>query len=119
LVVGGVLEGSFGNSYPTRILVFSDGDFAVNGERSQAQQLQPDNVSLFVNSIDWLSDDTGLIDLRTKGVTSRPLKKLEEQTQASLKYFNFFIPIAFALLYGFWRAQQRKRKRIQRMLEQW
>lgn len=119
LVLGGVLEGTFGGSIAAKIVVFSDGDFAVNGERSQSQQLQPDNVSLFVNSVDWLSDDTGLIDLRTKGVTSRPLKKLDDQTQASLKYSNFLAPILLALIYGFWRAQQRKRRRIQRMLEQW
>jgi hypothetical protein len=46
--------------------LISDGDFAVNGEGNQPQQLQQDNVNLMVNSIDYLSDDTGLIELRTK-----------------------------------------------------
>ena len=48
------------------MVVFSDGDFAVNGEGQNAQQLQPDNVSLMSNAIDWLSDDTGLIELTNK-----------------------------------------------------
>ena len=64
------------------MVVFSDGDFAVNGEGQGAQQLQPDNVNLMSNAIDWLSDDTGLISLRTKGVTSRPLDaQLEDGTK--------------------------------------
>ena len=68
------MEGKIANNTFTKMVVFSDGDFAVNGEGQQTQQLQPDNVNLMTNAIDWLSDDTGLIELRTKGVTSRPLR---------------------------------------------
>jgi len=70
-----------------------------------------------VNSIDWLSDDTGLIELRTKGVVSRPIDQLEEGTQNLLKYLNFLLPIILVLIYGFIRMQRKKITRIKRMEE--
>ena len=106
------MEGNIsGNSY-SKMVVFSDGDFAVNGEGQGAQQLQPDNVSLMTNAIDWLSDDTGLIELRTKGVTSRPLDaQLEDGTKMLVKYANFLIPIGLIVLFGIIRFQYKKKIR--------
>ncbi|MBT8382536.1 MAG: hypothetical protein KJO59_09285, partial [Ignavibacteria bacterium] len=93
---------------------FSDGDFAVNGEGQQAQQLQKDNISLMANAIDWLSDDTGLIELRTKGVTSRPLDaSLEDGTKSLLKYLNFLLPIILIIIYGVFRFQLKRKIRTE------
>lgn len=117
--LGGVLEGKFGREIPSKLLVIGDGDFAVNGERGRGQQLNPDNVSLLVNGIDWLADDTGLIELRTKGVTSRPLDTLEDGTKTLLKYLNFLAPVLLVVIYGIARAQYRRKQRIDRMLENW
>lgn len=110
--VGVAMEGNLsGNTY-SKMVVFSDGDFAVNGEGQGAQQLQPDNVSLMSNAIDWLSDDTGLIELRTKGVTSRPLDaQLEDGTKTLVKYANFLIPIILIILFGVIRFQYKKKIR--------
>jgi len=96
----------------TKLVIYSDGDFAINGSGRQAQQLQPDNVNLMVNAIDWLSDDTGLNELRTKTVTSRPINTdLEDDTKTFIKYLNFLLPIVLVILYGIARAQIRRRKR--------
>ncbi|MCW8850789.1 MAG: Gldg family protein [Melioribacteraceae bacterium] len=110
--VGVAMEGNIsGNNY-SKMVVFSDGDFAVNGEGQGAQQLQPDNVSLMSNAIDWLSDDTGLIELRTKGVTSRPLDaQLEDGTKMLVKYANFLVPIGLIILFGVIRFQYKKKIR--------
>jgi ABC-type uncharacterized transport system involved in gliding motility auxiliary subunit len=93
-----------------KMIVFSDGDFAVNGEGDQAQQLQPDNINLMSNAIDWLTDDTGLIELRTKGVTARPLDtSLEDDTKSLIKYLNFLLPIILVVIYGIYRSQMRRK----------
>ncbi len=113
--VGAVLEGKIVGNMPSRIVLIADGDFAVNGEGQQMQQRQPDNVSLMVNAIDFLSDDTGLIDLRTKEVTSRPLQEVEEGRRAFLKWLNFLLPIILVLIYGVVRFQYRRNQRIKRM----
>ncbi|MCB0548078.1 MAG: GldG family protein [Phaeodactylibacter sp.] len=120
LTVGGVLEGNLvGNAF-SRIVVFGDGDFPVAGQGMQGG----DNVSLMVNSIDWLSDDTGLIELRTKGVATRPIGQEYLSDEASgkrtfLKYLNFGLPILLVLIYGFFRLQQEKTRRLKRMQERY
>jgi ABC-type uncharacterized transport system involved in gliding motility auxiliary subunit len=98
-----------------RLVVFADGDFPVNGIGQQARQIQPDNASLLVNAIDWLSDDTGLIELRTRGVSSRPLDQIEDGTKRFLKYFNFLLPILLIILYGVYRSQRNRSIKIRRM----
>jgi ABC-type uncharacterized transport system involved in gliding motility auxiliary subunit len=115
LTVGAVLKGQLSGNAQSSIVLFSDGQFPVNGEGQRAQQLSEDNVSLMANSIDWLSDDTGLIELRTKGVTSRPLDQLEDGKKAFLKWLNFLLPIILILIYGFIRMQRRRNLRVKRM----
>lgn len=106
------VEGNIVGNTNTKMVVFGDGDFFVNGAGQNARQLQPDNINLMVNSIDWLADDTGLVDLRTKGVAYRPIDPdLEDGTKSFLKYFNFSLPILLIVIYGVVRAQIRKKSR--------
>ena len=114
LVVAAIVEGKLSGNIKSRIVLVSDGDFAVGGSMG-GTQLPPDNINLLVNSVDWLSDDTGIIDLRTKGITSRPVKELESSTKAFLKWFNFLSPIILILIYGLIRMQINHNKRIKRM----
>lgn len=113
LTVGAVLEGNIQGNTPSKMVVIADGNFATQG----GGQGQSDNVSLLVNSVDWLSDDTGLIELRTKGVTSRPLEQLEEGTKTTLKYLNFLLPIMLVVGYGILRFQMKRNLRVKRMEE--
>jgi gliding-associated putative ABC transporter substrate-binding component GldG len=117
LTVAAVLSGNIIGSNPSKMVVISEGDFAVNGEGQSAQQQQPDNISLMVNSIDWLSDATGLIELRTKGVTSRPLDLVSDSKKAFLKWFNFLFPLILISAYGFGRFQYKRNIRMKRMEE--
>jgi gliding-associated putative ABC transporter substrate-binding component GldG len=116
-VIGALVEGPLHGKINSRMIVFGDGDFAVNGEGRSAQRMQPDNISLLANSIDYLSDDTGLIELRTKGVTSRPIDDLEEGTKTMLKFLNFLLPIILVVVYGIFRMQLKRNTRIKRMEE--
>jgi len=115
LIVGGVLEGKSPAGAPYKLVVFSDGDFPVSGEQGRGQG--KDNINLMVNSIDWLSDDTGLIDLRTKGVTTRPIAELEDADRSFWKWFNFFVPLLLVLAYGVYRWQRKRAQREQRRSE--
>ncbi len=115
--IGAALEGRFRpDATPARLVVFSNGTFATSGDGQQRQQINPDNVNLLVNAVDWISDETGLIELRNKGVDYRPLEELTEGEQASIKWINLLLPLAMAVLFGLLRAQWRKRQRLQRML---
>ena len=114
LVLGGALEGSLADGgSPAKMVVYGDGDFAVNGEGQRAQRLAPDNINLFTNGIDWLSDDTGLSELRTKVVTSRPIKReLSDSSKQLVKFGNFLLPLLLILGYGFVRLQSRRQKKL-------
>ncbi len=117
LTVAGVLTGKIVGSAKSTIVLIGDGDFAVNGEGQEARKQGADNISLMVNSIDYLSDDTGLIELRTKGITNRPLKQIEDGKRAFLKYFNFLLPLLLVILYGIFRTQYTRSLRNKRMEE--
>ncbi len=116
IVIGGIIEETRpGKQF--KMVILGDGDFAINGSGQQARSLQPDNVSLLVNAIDWLSDDTGLIELRTKGATSRPLQQLQDSTKVILKYTNFLLPILLVLVYGLVRMERNRKLRLKRMTD--
>ncbi|MBK9271780.1 MAG: Gldg family protein [Saprospiraceae bacterium] len=109
ICMGGLLEISKG----AKIIVFGDGDFPVGQGRNQ--QVNEDNVSLLVNGIEWLSDDSGLIELRTKAVQTRPIKELDDASRSIYKYTNFLLPIGIVLLYSMYRSAQSRKKRQERM----
>lgn len=115
ICVGGLLESSSGNT--GKMIIFGDADFPIG--KGRQQQVNEDNVSLLVNAIDFLSDDTGLIELRTKAVETRPIKELDEAKRNSYKYLNFLLPIALVLGYGFFRTSMNRRKRMQRAEERY
>jgi gliding-associated putative ABC transporter substrate-binding component GldG len=116
VTIGAVMEGKLSGSTESKMVVFGDGDFVVNGEGQQAQQVQPDNINLMVNTIDWLSDDTGLIELRTRGITARPIDaSLEDGTKTLLKYLNFLLPLILIILYGIFRFQVKRKLRTKLM----
>ena len=113
LAVKGSLGDPGGNA---KMVVISNGSFISNGEGQQQQQVHPDNINFASNAIDWLSDETGLVELRTKAVTSRPLEAVEDGTRNFLKYGNLLIPIFLVMVYGFIRRLQYTRKQ-QRWLQ--
>ncbi len=102
------VEGPFGNGPGARLVVIGSGNFAVGAEGGQ---LNPDNINLLVNAVDWVSDQTGLIDLRGKGVNYRPLEELSDATRSTLKWTNLLLPILLVVGGGLLRLQWRRRQR--------
>ncbi len=114
IAIGGIAEGVKGNA-DSKLVVFSDGDFIV----SEQGNINPDNVNLLVNTIEWLVDKSGLSELRTKGVVYRPIDELEEGKRSAIKYINFLLPLVLVGVVGLWRSQRNRLKRIRRMEEKY
>ena len=115
LPLGALFEGKIDGKNNSKMVVIADGDFAVNGVGQQARQQNKDNINLMVNSIDYLSDDTGLIDLRTKGITSRPIKQISDDKKTFIKWLNFILPILLIIIIGIVRNQYQRNLRYKRM----
>ena len=116
LTVAGVLENGISGG---KIVIVGDGDFVTAGQQGGQRS---DNSSLLVNSIDWLSDDTGLIELRTKGVATRPIDSayLGDENVGKrdfIKYLNFGLPVLLVIIYGLFRSTVQRNKRMKRMQE--
>jgi len=117
LTVACLLTGPLASEKESKMIVVSDADFPVNGDGNDRREISQDNVNLLVNGVEWLADKTGLIELRTKEVTSRPLDQLEAGTRTFLKYLNFLLPVILIIAFGIIRWQYRNTLRIKRMNE--
>lgn len=107
---------------PTKIAVFSDGDLVrneVNPRTGQAYELGFDrynnvtfaNRELAMNTIHYLLDAEGLINVRSKEIQLRPLDRVrvkEERTYWQL--LNLVAPIVLLGLFGVVRYYLRKRR---------
>ncbi|MBU0507460.1 GldG family protein [bacterium] len=92
----------------TRMVVIGDGNF-VQGQFAFGGTGQV----LFLNSVDWLSQDSDLMSIRSRETTIRPLKPdISDATKQTVKYANMFGPPALVLLLGAlrWTARRNRRK---------
>jgi ABC-type uncharacterized transport system involved in gliding motility auxiliary subunit len=94
----------------TRIIVVGDGDFMKDdfaGNRG--------NLTFFVNIVDFLADDAGLITIRSKDVAQPPLEQVSDGTKKLLKYGTLLLPPFLVIGYGLLRW--RRRVALKRSLE--
>jgi gliding-associated putative ABC transporter substrate-binding component GldG len=105
---------------PNKMLVISDGDLAKN-QLSQGRPLELGydkwtnnfygNKEFLVNSINFLLDDTGLINIRNKKVVIPILdqEKIAEQ-KTKWQLINIGAPVILVLIFGWFFNASRRRK---------
>jgi len=136
IVVGAVYEGNFASFYagkpipndtakgvkeysgvpinasqkPSKIVLIGDADFA-----NEEQRVSKDNITFFVNMIDYLSDDVGLTQIRSKDNSEAPIEEVSDSTKKFIKYFNLVFPPVSVLLVGLfiWNRRKTKKKLLQ------
>ena len=90
-----------------QILVVGDNEFF----NDQAAGGVEANLNFITNSIDYLSGDKELIEIRSRGVTSRPLDELSKSSRTFWKWLNILLPSLLVILYGLFRMKRNKDKR--------
>ncbi len=92
----------------TRMFAMGDGRFLMDEYRPNAA-----NINLLMNVVDWLANDTGLIELRSREVLMRPLKEQSPTQMQVWKLFNWFLPPILVILLGlvYWQIRRNTRKR--------
>lgn len=111
-------------SKPAKMIVISDGDLIKNrvrglGKNRQIEALGYDrysrktygNRNFLLNCIDYLSDNEGWMDLRTREVKLRLLDKTKIRSERIFwQVFNVLLPLFLLLIFGLIRFYMRKRK---------
>ena len=106
----------------TRIAVFSDGDLIrndVNARTGQAYELGFDrynnvtfaNKELAINTVHYLLDGEGLINVRSKEIKLRPLDRVRVKEEKTFwQLLNLGAPIVMLAVFGLYRYYMRRRK---------
>ena len=107
-IVAALLTNDDNNS---AIVTITDADFLIN---QSAIDGHTDNITFALNSIEWLADNSGLIQLRNKFTTFPVLEPVGDTSREVLKYINFLLPILIILGIAFYRYKRNLRKREDR-----
>lgn len=92
----------------TRIVAVGDADFI-----QQQLQTNPSNVVFFENVVDWLTQDEGLITIRSRNITDRPLDEVSDGKKRFIKFANIFgMPLLLTLVgVGHWFVRLNRKKK--------
>ncbi len=86
----------------TQIIVVGDGDFMQDDFAGSKG-----NINFFVNIVDYLADDAGLITIRSKDVVQPPLEQVSDSWKKVIKYGNLLLPPLIVIGYGLIRWRRR------------
>lgn len=107
--VFGKFNSAFGDKTGNgRIIIVGDSDFMTDNFLKNT----PDNLLFFQNIVDSLSLDEDLINIRSKGISERPIKELGESVKAVVRYANIFGLTIIAITFGLTRYFLRKRSKF-------
>ena len=97
-----------GSTDAGRLIVVGDSDFIKDGFLRN----MPDNLIFFQNLVDSLSLDEDLINIRSKGISDRPIKELPDGSKAAARYLNIFGLTVVVVVFGMIRYYLRRRSRF-------
>lgn len=89
-----------------RLIVVGDSDFI----KDRFTRGIPDNLLFFQNLVDSLSLDEDLINIRSKGVSERPIKEIGDTAKMAIRYGNIFGLTVIVVAFGLVRYFMRKRR---------
>lgn len=89
-----------------RIIVVGNSRFIEDGFLSRF----PDNITFFQNSLDAVTMDEALISIRSRAVSSRPLKSdISDGTKSAIKLLNIFGVSLLLVIFGIVRWAMRRK----------
>jgi gliding-associated putative ABC transporter substrate-binding component GldG len=91
-----------------RIIVVGNGNFVTDDNRRNEA-----GFALFLNMVDWLSQDKGLIAIRSRQVGGGVLKEISDGTKKLVKYVNIFAMPVIVIIFGIirWQFKRSLRRR--------
>lgn len=112
--------GHIDDSSPNKMIVISDGDIIANevrngkpqelGQNKWTQEIYG-NKEFLLNALNYLLDDTGLIQIRSKEISLKYLDKQQAfENRTYWQTLNMMVPLLLLALFGgvFWQVRKRK-----------
>lgn len=129
-ILGGVYKGSFksffendpyfedniNESAPTKIVYIPDSEILLDDAGAGTKT----NMEFVLNTLDYISGDSSLIQLRSRGVEYKPLKADFSAKQRKLiKWTNILLPSILLLVYGLisFKLYNNKKKMLEKIYE--
>ncbi|HPT72313.1 MAG TPA: Gldg family protein, partial [Candidatus Cloacimonadota bacterium] len=118
-------QGYISHTSVGKIIVVADNDFIVENEGGQI----PNNLNFILNSIDYLANDTSMIDVRSRNFTPSDLSiaswlsrrlgiddpteiaNMEPMVRKITKWLNILLPSILIIFYGIIRNRAERRRR--------
>lgn len=105
------------------MVVIGDGDFIKNKVKSTGEILPAgydnytqrmfDNKKFFINCLDYMLDESGLIEVRSKELEIRPLNKTKVKNEKNYwKTLNMAAPVIAVIIFGLINGFIRRRKYV-------
>ena len=96
----------------SRILAAGNASFIMDDFANQ------NNATFFANVVDWMAQEKGLIEIRSKNIAARQLKEVSAGSKGTIKFIAVLLPPILVILIGilFWRLKKARYARIQRYL---
>jgi len=92
-----------------KIILVGDSDFILDNFLQQ----NPDNLTFFQNIVDSISLDNDLIAIRSKVVSSRPIKEdLSDGAKSAMRYVNVFGVTLVVVVFGMARYYARRKSKF-------
>jgi len=89
----------------TQVIVVADADFATDQFAGQ----YPENLTFFLNAVDWCTLGDQLIAIRSRSNFSRPLKPVSDNARAPIKLANMLVMPLLVGAWGLFRWYNRRR----------
>ncbi len=89
-----------------RIIAIGNGTFIDDDNRSNQT-----GFALLLNIADWMTQDKGLIAIRSKQVGARILEETSDSTKKIVKYLNMFLMPLIVIIFGLIRWQFKRARR--------
>jgi len=99
-----------------KIILVTDSDFIKDGGGAGVRA----NLDFVLNSIDYLMDDTALIEIRARETVFKPLRELSSSGKKVVRWLNILLPSFLLLVFGVinYHRQIQRRKVIRKIYEQ-
>jgi len=103
-VVGAKSEIVINDSILSKIILIGDSQFISDDVGGGIQE----NTDLLLNSVDYLMGDEELVSLRSRKVTTRPLKEISDGSRITWKWANRLVPFILVIILALFKFNSEK-----------